>query len=132
MFRGLHVLLVEDNEVNMEIAAFLLEDSGAEVTKAWNGAEGLEKFKASAPGTYNLILMDIMMPVMNGLEAAEKIRALDRPDSETVPIFAMTANAFSDDAARSRKAGMNEHLTKPLDLEKITKAVRKYCKKNSR
>ena len=62
----------------------------------------------------------------------EKIRALDRPDSETVPIFAMTANAFSDDAARSRKAGMNEHLTKPLDLEKITKAVRKYCKKNSR
>ena len=132
MFRGLHVLLVEDNEVNMEIAAFLLEDSGAEVTKAWNGAEGLEKFKASAPGTYDLILMDIMMPVMNGLEAAEKIRALDRPDSETVPIFAMTANAFSDDAARSRKAGMNEHLTKPLDLEKITKAVHKYCKKNSR
>lgn len=132
VFRGLHVLLVEDNEVNMEIAAFLLEDSGAEVTKAWNGAEGLEKFKASAPGTYDLILMDIMMPVMNGLEAAEKIRALDRPDSETVPIFAMTANAFSDDAARSRKAGMNEHLTKPLDLEKITKAVRKYCKKNSR
>ena len=132
VFRGLHVLLVEDNEVNMEIAAFLLEDSGAEVTKAWNGAEGLEKFKASAPGTYDLILMDIMMPVMNGLEAAEKIRALDRPDSKTVPIFAMTANAFSDDAARSRKAGMNEHLTKPLDLEKITKAVRKYCKKNSR
>ena len=132
VFRGLHVLLVEDNEVNMEIAAFLLEDSGAEVTKAWNGAEGLEKFNASAPGTYDLILMDIMMPVMNGLEAAEKIRALDRPDSETVPIFAMTANAFSDDAARSRKAGMNEHLTKPLDLEKITKAVRKYCKKNSR
>ncbi|MDD6330209.1 MAG: ATP-binding protein [Firmicutes bacterium] len=66
VFRGLHVLLVEDNEVNMEIAAFLLEDSGAEVTKAWNGAEGLEKFKASAPGTYDLILMDIMMPVMNG------------------------------------------------------------------
>lgn len=132
VFRGLHVLLVEDNEVNMEIAAFLLEDSGAEVTKAWNGAEGLEKFKASAPGAYDLILMDIMMPVMNGLEAAEKIRALDRPDSKTVPIFAMTANAFSDDAARSRKAGMNEHLTKPLDLEKITKAVRKYCKKNSR
>ena len=132
VFRGLHVLLAEDNEVNMEIAAFLLEDSGAEVTKAWNGAEGLEKFKASAPGTYDLILMDIMMPVTNGLEAAEKIRALDRPDSETVPIFAMTANAFSDDAARSRKAGMNEHLTKPLDLEKITKAVRKYCKKNSR
>lgn len=132
VFRGLHVLLVEDNEVNMEIATFLLEDSGAEVTKAWNGAEGLEKFKASAPGTYDLILMDIMMPVMNGLEAAEKIRALDRPDSETVPIFAMTANAFSDDAVRSRKAGMNEHLTKPLDLEKITKAVRKYCKKNSR
>ena len=95
VFRGLQVLLVEDNEVNMEIAAFLLEDSGAEVTKAWNGAEGLEKFKASAPGAYDLILMDIMMPVMNGLEAAEKIRALDRPDSKTVPIFAMTANAFS-------------------------------------
>ena len=132
VFRGLHVLLVEDNEVNMEIAAFLLEDSGAEVTKAWNGAEGLEKFNASAPGTYDLIFMDIMMPVMNGLEATEKIRALDRPDAKTVPIFAMTANAFSDDAARSRKAGMNEHLTKPLDLEKITKAVRKYCKKNNR
>lgn len=79
VFRGLHVLLVEDNEVNMEIAAFLLEDSGAEVTKAWNGAEGLEKFNASAPGTYDLILMDIMMPVMNGLEAAEKIRAARPP-----------------------------------------------------
>ena len=132
VFRGLHVLLVEDNEVNMEIAAFLLEDSGAEVTKAWNGAEGLEKFSASASGAYDLIFMDIMMPVMNGLEATEKIRALDRPDAKTVPIFAMTANAFSDDAARSRKAGMNEHLTKPLDLEKITKAVRKYCRKNNR
>ena len=129
VFRGLNVLLVEDNELNMEIAAFMLENGGARIIKAWNGKEALEKFENTEPYSFDLILMDIMMPVMNGLEAAEKIRALDRPDAKTVPIFAMTANAFSDDVARSRAAGMNEHLTKPLDFEKITQAVKKYCGK---
>ena len=95
------------------------------------GAEALNFSSPSAP-FHAFVTSAPLSSSRNGLEAAEKIRALDRPDSETVPIFAMTANAFSDDAARSRKAGMNEHLTKPLDLEKITKAVRKYCKKNSR
>ena len=125
----MRLLLAEDERDMSNVLTTILKHSGYEVDLAENGQEALD---LSMKNNYDCMVMDIMMPVMNGLEAAEKIRALDRPDSETVPIFAMTANAFSDDAARSRKAGMNEHLTKPLDLEKITKAVRKYCKKNSR
>ena len=120
---GLKVLLAEDNELNMEIAEFFLEDMGAETMQAWNGKEAVEAFRNSAPGEIGVILMDIMMPVMDGLEAVQRIRALDRPDAKTVPIIAMTANAFSEDVERSRKAGMTEHLSKPLNAETLKKVI---------
>lgn len=120
---GLKVLLAEDNELNMEIAEFFLEDMGAETMQAWNGKEAVEAFRNSAPGEIGVILMDIMMPVMDGLEAVQRIRALHRPDAKTVPIIAMTANAFSEDVERSRKAGMTEHLSKPLNAETLKKAI---------
>ena len=113
----------------MEIAEFMLEDGGAVVLKAWNGKEAIEIFEKSEPGEIDLIMMDIMMPVMGGLEATRKIRALDRPDAATIPIVAMTANAFSDDIRRSREAGMNEHLSKPLEMEKIIRTAARYCRK---
>ena len=116
--RGVRVLLVEDNALNMEIAQFLLETAGAMVTRAWNGREAVDAFAASEPGSFDVILMDVMMPVMDGLEASRTIRAMARPDAGTVPIFAMTANAFYDDIRRSREAGMNEHLTKPLEAQR--------------
>ena len=125
---GVKVLLVEDNELNMEIAEFMLEESGAAVMKAWNGQEALDIFQASKPGDINMIMIDIMMPVMDGLETTRKIRNLDRPDAKTIPIVAMTANAFSDDIRRSREAGMNEHLSKPLDMQKVTQTVYRFCK----
>ena len=122
------MLLVEDNDLNMEIAQFVLESSGAVVTKAWNGREAVDAFAASAPGSFDVILMDVMMPVMGGLEAARTIRAMQRPDAALVPIFAMTANAFQDDIRRSRAAGMNEHLTKPLDAKEFLAAIARYRK----
>ena len=122
--RGVRVLLAEDNELNMEIAQFLLERAGMDVTRAWNGQEAVERFAEAAPGTFDVILMDIMMPVMDGLEAAHAIRGLDRPDAKTVPIFAMTANAFQDDIEQSRAAGMDEHLSKPLDEQAVLAAIR--------
>ena len=127
--KGTRILLVEDNELNMEIAEFMLEDGGAVVLKAWNGKEAIEIFEKSEPGEINMIMMDIMMPVMGGLEATRKIRTLDRPDAATIPIVAMTANAFSDDIRRSREAGMNEHLSKPLEMEKIIRTAARYCGK---
>ena len=127
--KGTRILLVEDNELNMEIAEFMLEDGGAVVLKAWNGKEAIEIFEKSEPGEIDLIMMDIMMPVMDGLEATRQIRALDRPDAATIPIVAMTANAFSDDIRRSREAGMNEHLSKPLEMEKIIRTAARYCRK---
>lgn len=117
--QGLHVLLVEDNAINMEIAEFFLDELGMNVTKAWNGQEAVDLFAKSAPETFDLILMDVMMPIMNGLEASRRIRAMQRPDAQTVRIFAMTANAFSDDIAESKAAGMNEHLSKPLNLDML-------------
>ena len=123
VLQGRRVLLAEDNELNMEIAEFFLEDMGAETMQAWNGKEAVEAFRNSAPGEIGVILMDIMMPVMDGLEAVQRIRALDRPDAKTVPIIAMTANAFSEDVERSRKAGMTEHLSKPLNAETLKKAI---------
>lgn len=127
--KGARILLVEDNELNMEIVEFMLKDSRAVVLKAWNGKEAIEIFEKSEPGEINMIMMDIMMPVMGGLEATRKIRTLNRPDAATIPIVAMTANAFSDDIRRSREAGMNEHLSKPLEMEKIIRTAARYCGK---
>ena len=123
---GIQVLLVEDNELNMEIAEFLLKEEKMIVTKAWNGREAVEIFENSEPGYFDVILMDLMMPQMGGLEATRRIRKLDRRDAKTIPIFAMTANAFLDDIAQSKAAGMNEHFSKPLQMEKVIDAIRFY------
>ena len=124
--QGKRALLVEDNDMNMEIAEFLLQNEGIIVTKAWNGREATEIFKSSAPGTFDMIFMDIMMPEMNGIEATKIIRTMERKDAQTIPIFAMTANAFIDDIERSKAAGMNEHFTKPLDMKAICSTIKKY------
>ena len=123
---GAKVLLVEDNALNIEIAQFLLENAGMEVTTAFNGQEAVELFAASEENRFDLILMDVMMPVMDGLTAARTIRAMDRADAKRIPIFAMTANAFADDIAESRRAGMNEHLSKPLDAAELMYTIRRY------
>ena len=128
--KGTRILLVEDNELNMEIAEFMLEDGGAVVLKAWDGKEAVEIFEKSEPGEIDLIMMDIMMPVMDGLEATRRIRKLNRTDAATIPIVAMTANAFSDDIRRSREAGMDEHLSKPLEMEKVIRTAVRYCRKS--
>ena len=121
--KGLHILLAEDNELNMEIAEFVLQNEGAEVTKAWNGQEAVELFGNSDPGEFDVILMDIMMPVMNGYEATKMIRSLDREDAKKIPIIAMTANAFTEDRIREKEAGMNEHVAKPVDVELLMKVI---------
>ena len=123
---GVKVLLVEDNELNMEIAKFILENSGIKVDTASNGKEALDIFASSKEKEFDLILMDIMMPVMDGLTAAKEIRAMNRKDAGQIPIFAMTANAFTDDIEESRKAGMNEHLSKPLDEDKMLNIIKRY------
>ena len=123
--KGLHILLAEDNELNMEIAEFVLQNVGADVTKAWNGQEAVELFRKSEPGGFDTILMDIMMPVMNGYEATKMIRSLDREDAKTIPIIAMTANAFTEDRLKAKEAGMNEHIVKPLDVELLIKVIHK-------
>ena len=123
--KGLHILLAEDNELNMEIAEFVLQNGGADVTKAWNGQEAVELFRKSEPGEFDAILMDIMMPVMNGYEAAKKIRSLDREDAKTIPIIAMTANAFTEDRLKAKEAGMNEHIVKPVDVDLLIKVIHK-------
>lgn len=118
--------LVEDNELNQEIAQFILEHTGITVVNAENGKEAVEIFKASEQGEFDFILMDVMMPVMDGLEATRIIRKMERPDAVQIPIFAMTANAFSDDRKRCKEAGMTEHLAKPLNLEKMIAKLRLY------
>ena len=123
--KGLHILLAEDNELNMEIAEFVLQNVGADVTKAWNGQEAVELFRKSEQGGFDIILMDIMMPVMNGYEATKMIRSLDREDAKTIPIIAMTANAFTEDRLKAKEAGMNEHIVKPLDVELLIKVIHK-------
>ena len=121
--KDLKILLVEDNELNMEIAEFVLQNEGVSVTKAWNGQEAVEIFKKSRPDEFDVILMDIMMPVMNGYEAAKIIRTLDRDDAKTVPIIAMTANAFTEDRLKSKESGMNEHIAKPVDAKLLVKVI---------
>ena len=128
--KGMHVLLAEDNELNMEIAEFLLQNEGAEVTKAWNGQEIVELFRKSEAGEFDVILMDIMMPIINGYEAAKRIRSLDREDAKKIPIIAMTANAFTEDRIRAKEAGMDEHVAKPIDVELLIKVIHKLVKHN--
>ena len=128
--KGLHILLAEDNELNMEIAEFLLQNEGADVTKAWNGQEAVELFRKSGPGEFDVILMDIMMPVMNGYEATKMIRSLDREDAKEIPIIAMTANAFTEDRIRAKEAGMDEHIAKPVDVELLIKVIHKLVEYN--
>ena len=130
--QGLHVLLAEDNELNMEIAEFVLQNEGTVVTKAWNGQEAVDIFRKSSPGEFDVILMDIMMPVMNGYEAAKMIRSLDREDAKVIPIIAMTANAFIEDRMRAKEAGMDEHIAKPVDGKLLVKVINELVKHNQR
>ena len=129
---GMRVLLAEDNELNMEIAEFVLQNEGAVVTKAWNGQKAVDIFRKSRPGEFDAILMDIMMPVMNGYEAAKMIRSLDREDAKVIPIIAMTANAFTEDKMRAKEAGMDEHIAKPVDGKLLVKVINELVKRNQR
>ena len=112
---GLRILLAEDNEINMEIAAEMLEAQGITAVRAWNGAEAVDVFQAAEPFAFDAILMDMQMPLMDGCEAARQIRAMDRPDAGAVPIIAVTANAFSEDVSATTAAGMNAHVSKPIN-----------------
>lgn len=127
--QGVNLLLVEDNELNAEIAEVLLQDAGAHVTTVHNGKEAVDLFENSPAGTFDAILMDVMMPVMDGLTATRNIRKMDREDAKTIPVIAMTANAFREDAKRCIDAGMNAHLAKPIQIEKVIKTLAVYCKK---
>ncbi len=120
---GMQVLLVDDNEINCEIVQYMLEDAGASVVIAGNGLEAVEAFEKSSYGAFDCILMDLMMPVMDGMEASRKIRSLERSDAKSIPIIALSANAFEEDARAAKEAGMNEHLAKPVDIEKMIKTI---------
>ena len=121
-----HILLAEDNEINAEIITFLLQKCGAEVDLAINGEEAVKKFAESAVGSYDLILMDIQMPIMNGLEASKLIRAMERPDAKDILIVGVSANAFSEDVQKAKQNGMNEYISKPIDMSKLFEAIKKY------
>lgn len=123
---GINILLVEDNDLNMEIAEFYLSDRGAMIEKAWNGQEALDKFTSSAPNTYDIILMDIMMPVMDGLETCRKIRTSNHPEGKNIPIIAMTAQVSQECMDKCQLAGMNGHLTKPVTSEKLIKTIMEF------
>ena len=127
--RGMRLLLAEDNELNMEIAVELLENAGAALTAVENGQQALDTFRDSAPGTFDAILMDVMMPVMNGLEATKAIRALPREDARAIPILAMTANAFESDIRATEAAGMNAHLSKPINIDEVIKTTAYFVEK---
>lgn len=128
---GIHILLVEDNAINMEIAKCLLEEEKAVITEAHDGKEAVQIFANSKENSFDIILMDIMMPEMNGLEATKLIRNMDRTDAAEIPIFAMTANAFAEDIRESLEAGMNEHFAKPLDMREMVKTIYRYCRKDN-
>lgn len=125
-FHGKRILLAEDNELNREIAAELIRAVGAAVESVGDGVQAVERFGAMPPGYYSLILMDIQMPGMNGYEATERIRSMERPDARTIPIFAMTANAFAEDVNKSREAGMNAHISKPIDVSQMYRTMRDW------
>ena len=124
---GLKVLLVEDNELNMEISKYMLEDEKMHVTEAYDGEQALNLFEESPVGTFDIILMDVMMPVMDGLTATREIRKLKREDAKKIPIFAMTANAFAEDVKAAKDAGMNEHIAKPIEVKHLMKHIAQYC-----
>ncbi len=126
---GLNIMLVEDNNLNAEIAEMLLKDEGANVIKVTDGKQAVDLFDLNPEGTFDIILMDIMMPVMDGITATKEIRALNRPDAITIPIVAMTANAFKEDEQKCLKAGMNAHLPKPLDIQKVKNTIFEQTRK---
>ena len=128
---GARILVAEDNALNMEIAEFMLEEKGAVITKAWDGEQAAEIWKDSKPGTFDIILMDLMMPGMGGIEATRIIRESGRNDAKTVPIIAMSANIFAEDIERCTAAGMTDHIPKPLDMDKLTDIVSRYTVKKS-
>ena len=125
---GLHLLAAEDNELNAEIVEMLLTDDGAKVTVTQNGRQAVECFRSNPPGTFDAILMDVMMPVMDGIAATKAIRAMERADAKTIPIIAMTANAFEEDAKRCFAAGMTAHIAKPFQIEQVEKTIVERCK----
>ena len=126
--QGYHLLIAEDNELNAEIAKTLLEDEGAIITLVHNGQQAIDMFKEKPQGTFDAILMDVMMPVVDGLSATRSIRALGREDAKKIPIIAVTANAFDEDVKRCIEAGMNAHLPKPLEMNKVVETIAKYCR----
>ena len=127
-YRGKRILLAEDNELNSEIAKEIISMTGAEVDTVNNGKEAVEKFASAPEGYYSLIFMDIQMPVMNGYEATAAIRSLSKGDARQIPIAAMTANAFAEDVLLAKNAGMNEHIAKPLDMNKMYEVLKKWLK----
>ena len=126
---GMNILLVEDNDLNMEIAEFLLEEYGANVIKAWNGKDAIDIYKQSKIGDIDVILMDVMMPVMNGYEATKSIRSYNREDAKSIPIIAMTANAFVEDRIKAKEVGMNDYISKPLDEKLVIQTIAKSVTK---
>ena len=127
IFKGKRILIVEDNELNAEIAKTLLSDEGANLTVAEDGLQAVRMFQEKPEGYFDAILMDIMMPVMDGITATKTIRSLKHPDAETIPIIAMTANAFREDKEKCLAAGMNAHLAKPIKIENIKRILYEYC-----
>ena len=125
--KGTRILLVEDNDLNAEIAKTVLEDVGALITRVEDGQQAVKLFKEKPAGTFDAILMDLMMPVMDGYTATKKIRSLEHSDAKTIPIIAMTANAFQEDAEKCIAVGMNAHLAKPLDIEKMKNTIKDIC-----
>ena len=125
-FSGIRILLAEDNELNWEVANELLSAHGFELQWAQNGQECVDAFQASEPGSYQVVLMDLRMPLMNGYEATQAIRAMERPDAKAVPIIAMTADAFSEDIQRCLDCGMNAHIAKPLDIRELLRLIQRY------
>ena len=123
ILRSGHILLVEDNELNQEIAVAILEEAGLTAEVAENGQIAVEMLKSSQPGYYQLVLMDIQMPVMNGYQAAKKIRKLENRELASIPIIAMTANAFEEDKQEALRCGMNDHIAKPIDIETLLETL---------